>query len=340
MTTKERGRVLCLGEAMVVLRPEQPGGLARSALLRRSVGGAEANVAGALAALGIPTSWASRLGDDPFGDYIVQDLHERGVTVLAERDAGHPTGLYLKDSNASGSRMFYYRSGSAAAAMTGALLDEPSVAAALRTCDVVHTSGITAGILAAGSDLLERLVHARDRHGFVLSVDLNWRPVLWRGCRPGALHDLLRAADVVLLGEDEAAAAFGAGSPEALRDLIGPRARIVVKSDAHAAIEIEPDGTSVAVPALRVEVVEPVGAGEGFAAGYLTGLLSGYDAIQRLRLGHLSAACVLAEPGDHAAQLPNPEVRQALLTASDLAWQATSVSGRGIESPALPARER
>ena len=205
---------------------------------------------------------------------------------------------------------------------------------------MVHTSGITAGILAAGSDLLERLVHARDRHGFVLSVDLNWRPVLWRGCRPGALHDLLRAADVVLLGEDEAAAAFGAGSPEALRDLIGPRARIVVKSDAHAAIEIEPDGTSVAVPALRVEVVEPVGAGDGFAAGYLTGLLSGYDAIQRLRLGHLSAACVLAEPGDHAAQLPNPEVRQALLTASDLAWQATSVSGRGIESPALPARER
>ena len=340
MTTNDRNRVLCLGEAMVVLRPEQAGGLARSALLRRSVGGAEANVAGALAALGIPACWVSRLGDDPFGAYVAHDLHERGVTVLAEHDTAHPTGLYLKDSSASGSRMFYYRSGSAAAAMTGALLDEPSVSAALQSCEVVHTSGITAGILAAGSDLLERLVQARDQHGFVLSVDLNWRPVLWRGRRPGALHDLLRAADVVLLGEDEAAAALDASSPEALRELIGPRARIVVKSDAHVATEIEPDGSSVAVPALRVEVVEPVGAGDGFAAGYLTGLLSGYDAIQRLRLGHLSAACVLAEPGDHARQLPTPEVREALVTAGDDAWEATSVSSRGIESPALPVPER
>lgn len=337
MTTNDRDRVLCVGEAMVVLRPEQDGGLAHSDVLRRSVGGAEANVAGALVALGIPTSWTSRLGNDPFGDYIARDLADRGVTVLAERDNRRPTGLYLKDSSSAGSRMFYYRSGSAAAAMNGDLLDEPAVTSALGACDIVHTSGITAGILDSDSNLLSRLIDARDRHGFVLSVDLNWRPSLWRDRDTEPLLELLRAADVVLLGADEAEVALGVSTPQAVREVVGPRARIVLKSDAHVATEVEPDGSTVAVPALRVEVVEPVGAGDGFAAGYLTGLLSGYDAVERLRFGHLSAACVLAEPGDHALHLPDHDVRRALVTATDAAWEHTSVSRRGINSPALQA---
>ncbi|WP_229749414.1 sugar kinase [Flexivirga endophytica] len=337
MTTNDRSRVLCLGEAMVVLRPEQPGGLAGSDLLRRSVGGAEANVAGALVALGISTCWLSRLGSDPFGDYVARDLQERGVNVLAEHDEVHPTGVYLKDSGPAGSRMFYYRSGSAAAAMTGALLDDAAVVDALEHCDAVHTSGITAGILASDSDLLRRLVDARDRHGFVLSVDLNWRPALWRGRDTSTLCDLLRAADVVLLGEDEAGVALGASTPEQVREIVGDRPRIVLKSDAHVAREITPEGVTTAVRALQVEVVEPVGAGDGFAAGYLTGMLCGYDAKERLRLGHLSAASVLAEPGDHASRLPDATVRRALVTATDEDWAHTSVSCRGIESPALQA---
>lgn len=64
MTQVDGDRALCLGEAMVVLRPEQPGSLSASDLLRCSVGGAEANVAGALAGLGVPTTWVSRLGND------------------------------------------------------------------------------------------------------------------------------------------------------------------------------------------------------------------------------------------------------------------------------------
>lgn len=322
-----------------MLRPEQPGGLLESEVLRRSVGGAEANVAGALVGLGIPTAWVSRLGDDPFGDYLAGDLRGRGVSVIAGRDEARPTGVYLKDSAPSGSRMFYYRNGSAASAMSGSLLTEPPIAAALKSCEVLHTSGITAGILAADSDLLARLVEARDQHGFLLSVDLNWRPALWRGREPRALVDLLRAADLILLGADEAAAALGSATPEALRDIVGNRARIVIKSDAHVATEVCPDGSSTAVPALGVEVVEPVGAGDGFAAGYLAGLLSGYDAEQRLRLGHLSAASVLAEPGDHALHPPDRHTREALMAATDEEWAHTRVGPAGISSPALPSHE-
>lgn len=324
--------MLCLGEGLAVLYPEAPGGSWDR--LRAAVGGAEANVAGGLAGLGVQAVWVSRLGQDPFGDLVERDLRDRGVRVLAERDPVRPTGAYLKERVGGGSRMHYYRAGSAASAMTGALLRAPEVDRALRTCELVHTSGITAGILDDDSDLVSALVAARDAHGFRLSVDLNWRPALWARRDRDRLLELLRVADVLLLGADEAEVVLGTSDRQRLRDHVGQRPRLVIKSDAHAVIEVEPDGTATRVPALRVEVVEPVGAGDGFAAGYLAGLLEGYDAVGRLRLGHLVAAGVLAAPGDHAHP-PAADVRRTLLAADDDDWASTSVSARGISSPVL-----
>lgn len=328
-------RVVCLGEAMVVLRPEGDQSLAGATTLRRSVGGAEANVAGALAALGVRTAWVSRLGQDPFGDVVTDDLAARGVDVEVERDPQRPTGLYLKEPAPEGSRMHYYRAGSAAAAMDAGLLDGPGVTQALASAEVVHTSGITAGILEEGSALVACLLALRDELGFRLSVDLNWRPALWAGRGIAPLLDLLRAADIVLLGADEARAALGVHTPEDLRDLLGERPRLVLKADSHAAGEHDPDGSATEVPALQVDVVEPVGAGDGFAAGYLAALVDGIGPVGRLRQGHLVAAGVLAATGDHATP-PAADVRARLLDCSEDAWAATRVSASGIDSPALP----
>ncbi|MGH3353639.1 MAG: sugar kinase [Nocardioides sp.] len=326
-------RVVCLGEAMVVLRPEGDRPLARATTLRRSVGGAEANVAGALAALGVRTAWVSRLGRDPFGDVVIEDLTERGVEVLAERDPERPTGIYVKDPDPAGSRMLYYRAGSAAAAMDAGLLDTAEVAAALATAEVVHTSGITLGILEEGSGLVRRLLALRDELGFRLSVDLNWRPALWTGRSIAPLLDLLRAADVLLLGADEARAALGVHTAQELREVVGERPRLVLKADSHAAGEHDPDGTATEVASLRVDVVEPVGAGDGFAAGYLAADVDGLGPVGRLRQGHLVAAGVLTASGDHATP-PTAGVRARLLDGSDEDWAATRVSASGIESPA------
>src|SRR5699024_10859308 len=142
---------------MVVLRPSDSTPLARAHTLRRSVGGAEANVAGGLASLSVPAAFVSRLGADPFGDYVTEDLTARGVAVRTQRDAGRPPGLYLKDTHSGTSTMYYYRAGSAASAMDGALLDADAVAPSLQRCNLVHTSGITAGIVADDSDLVPSL---------------------------------------------------------------------------------------------------------------------------------------------------------------------------------------
>lgn len=324
-------RAVCLGEAMVVLRPEGDQSLARATTLRRSVGGAEANVAGALAALGVRTAWVSRLGRDPFGDVVIEDLISRDVRVEVERDPERPTGLYLKEPAPDGSRMHYYRAGSAAAAMDAGLLDLPGVAEALASAEVVHTSGITLGILEEGSTLVARLLELRDELGFRLSVDLNWRPALWAGRSIAPLLDLLRAADIVLLGADEARAALGAHTSQELRELLGDRPRLVIKADSHAAGEYDADGGATQVPALRVDVVEPVGAGDGFAAGYLAALVDGIGPVGRLRQGHLVAAGVLAATGDHARP-PAADVRARLLDCSEDDWAATRVSASGIDT--------
>ncbi|TWD79535.1 2-dehydro-3-deoxygluconokinase [Kribbella amoyensis] len=328
-------RAVCLGEAMVVLSGDTGAPLEDVESFRRSVGGAECNVAGGLAGLGIPTGWISRVGDDGFGRHVRRDLLARGVEVGAvEDDPDRPTGLYVKHTMNGRSRMHYYRSGSAAAAMDPSFLDRPAVRDRLAAADVVHTTGITAAISATSAAMLDRLAELRDTYGFALSVDLNWRPVLWRDQDPAPLWRLLRAADFVLIGADEAEVFAGTGEPAALRELLGPRATIVVKSDAHVAVSLEPDGRSTAVPALTVDVVEPVGAGDAFAAGFLAGTLQGLPMEQRLRLGHLNAATVLAVPNDHATPLEST-LREALLACDDGQWAATRVGPEGVTSPAL-----
>jgi 2-dehydro-3-deoxygluconokinase len=326
-----RSQVVCIGEAMIMFAGDAGGPLEDVETFRRSVGGAECNVAGGLAAMGIATSWISRLGDDGFGRHVLRDLQERGVDVGGvEQDPDRQTALYVKHTMDGRSRMHYYRSGSAASAMDPAFLERPAVQARLKSAEVVHTTGITAAISTTAAEMLERLAALRDTYGFKLSVDVNWRPVLWRDKDPETLWRLLRQADVVLIGADEAQVSAGTSDPAELRELLGSRSTLVIKNDAHTALALEPDGRRTEVPALTVEVVESVGAGDAFAAGFLAGMLEGLPMAQRLRLGHLGAATVLAVPEDHAAPLDRA-IRQTLLNCSDEEWAATLVGPAGVK---------
>jgi 2-dehydro-3-deoxygluconokinase len=318
-----RPAAVCIGEAMIMLAGTPGTALEDVETFRRSVGGAECNVAGGLAALGVPTSWVSRLGDDGFGRQVLRDLQGRGVEVGGvELDLHRPTALYVKESVDGRSRMHYYRTGSAAAAMDPAFLDRPTVHDRLANAQVVHITGITAAISDTAAEMVNHL--GTEPRNYMLSVDLNWRPVLWRDKDPEPLWRVLRAADVVLIGADEALVFAGTSDPAELHERLGGHCTLVVKDDAHTAAVLEPDGRRTEVPALTVGVVETVGAGDAFAAGFLAGTLQGLPMEQRLRLGHLNAAAVLVVPEDHAAPLELP-VRERLLACSDEEWAATKI---------------
>ncbi|MEU6771148.1 sugar kinase [Streptomyces sp. NPDC046759] len=316
--------VVALGETMVTFVPGRPGRLADVPTFHRAIGGAESNVACVLAAAGHTARWVSRVGADGFGQHLVEGIAAYGVDVASvSRDPARPTGIYFRtagDRGTSAHEVAYYRSGSAASALSVANVD----LAAARAGRVLHLSGITAALSGDCRDLVSELTApAADRP--LVSFDVNHRPSLWSTEEgPLALLALARRADVVFVGEDEAAQAWGVtGGPEAIRAALPEPRVLVVKQAAKGATAFERGrsgrGRAVGEPALRVDVVATTGAGDAFAAGFLSGTLRGLSLRTRLRLGHLFAAAALTTPGDLAA--PPARDHADRLTALDgTAW--------------------
>ncbi|MFJ9207373.1 sugar kinase [Streptomyces sp. NPDC102264] len=311
---------------MVTFLPSLPGRLADVPSFARTIGGAESNVACALAAAGHTVKWVSRVGADGFGDHLVDAIAAYGVdTSGVRRDPDRPTGIYFRtatDRATAAHEVAYYRAGSAASAMAPGTLSYDDLWAGR----VLHVSGITAALSDDCLALMRELT-ARVPGRPLLSFDVNHRPGLWRdGSGARVLLDLARGADLVFVGEDEAAEAWGLHGGDAIRAALPEPATLVVKRGSAGATVYERDAggagesvrggadggvdggaagstvrgadTVTSVPALRVDVVAPVGAGDAFAAGFLSATLRGLPAAARLRHGHLTAAATLTVPGD------------------------------------------
>ncbi|KQU58074.1 sugar kinase [Rhodococcus sp. Leaf278] len=317
---------MCVGEGLVVLVAET-GPLENSETFHRNSGGAEANVARVFAQLGVDAAWVSRVGNDGFGRYLVKQLAEAGVdTSGVTIDDERPTGMYVKErGSGSGDRydlasgesaMTYFRAGSAASALSPTEIGESATELICRA-DLIHFSGITVAI----SDSAAQLTSALMDRSAIVSFDLNYRPALWKS-RSGTAADVLgqhvRGSDVVSMGSDEAALVFGTSDPAELRRMFPQPEHLVIKNDAHTVTAFE--GTArVDVPALRLDVVEKIGAGDAFAGGFLTGLLLGRSAVERVRFGHLCAAGALTGHGDIASVLPL-DVLIRLAQLDDAEW--------------------
>ncbi|MEE1756274.1 sugar kinase [Streptomyces sp. SP18CS02] len=332
--------VVCLGESMVTFLPSRAGRLADVPSFTRGIGGAESNVACALAAAGHRARWVGRVGADGFGDHLIEAITAYGVdTGAVRRDPHRPTGVYFRtatDRAADAHEVVYYRAGSAASAMSPRTVPYDALLAGR----FLHLSGITAALSADCLALMRDLTTPRPGRP-LLSFDVNHRPGLWRDASgAGVLLDLARGADLVFVGEDEAEDAWGLRGAAAIRAALPEPEVLVVKQGAAGATvyarhagPAAPAGpgtggatdtttatdTVTAVPAPRVDVVAPVGAGDAFAAGFLSATLRGLDVRHRIRHGHLMAAAALTVPGD----LGTPPVRahaDRLAGLDDPAW--------------------
>lgn len=275
----------------MLVAPTEPEQLRVGSDTRLHVAGAESNVALNLAGLGHSSAWASLLGDDHFGDLVLDHLGAAvDVSLVGRRP--QPTGVYFKNPGPNGTRVLYYRVGSAASRMDATLALEWAARVQPR---IVHISGITSQLSPTAAELATAIVERRVFGDALVSFDVNHRPALSTDATPDQLLRLARHADIVFVGDDEARAVWG--DDVDVRDLISAPAHVIVKDGDAQATEYH-DGTATSVPALTVDVVEPVGAGDAFAAGWLSGYLSGLDAEGRLALGHATAARVLTSMAD------------------------------------------
>jgi 2-dehydro-3-deoxygluconokinase len=313
--------VACVGECMVMFVPHYPDNRAsRLPTYRPTIAGAESNVAAFLAAVDVNASWISRLGQDAFGDFVLDELARLGVRVEGVvRDSARNTGVAFKEFDADGTRVHYYREGAAASAMG------PETADLISDLDpkIIHLSGVTPALSDSCAWLVHDLVHRR-RSGATVSFDVNWRPRLWRHRDPSILLSMARASDIVFVGADEAADLWSTTGVDDVRQLLPEPAVLVVKQGADGAT-VYSDGGFVQVSALDVDVVEVVGAGDAFAAGFLAGTLAGVDLRTRARFGTILAAAALRVPSD-IGPIPSRSERESLLRLSEEEWRRAGLS--------------
>lgn len=303
------------------------GGLHSSDQVQMFVAGAEANVAIGLAHLGVPVEWFGRVGNDPFGIRIQSTLQAHEVdTGRVVVDPVLPTGLYFKDRLGSSSTMYYYRAGAAATALSPADADR----LALEARQLVHISGITPALSPSCAAFAGRIVDEVGRSA--VSFDVNFRDKLWPVAEAAPrILALARKSRIVLAGRDEAETLWGTPTAADIRELF-PDADIVVVKDSHiGATEFRGD-TQCFVPAPKVEVVEPIGAGDAFAAGYLSAFLNGDSGEACLRLGHVMAAHALGQSSD-SPDLPELAALRDLAARSGEDWARVVFAGHAASAP-------
>jgi 2-dehydro-3-deoxygluconokinase len=284
-------RLVTFGETMGLVAAEGIGPIEYARSFSFGIGGAESNVAIGVARLGGEVTWFGRVGPDATGDLITRRLRAEDVRVLAIRDDAF-TGLMVKHRRFGTSlHVDYHRSGSAGSRISP--LDVPQ--AEVEAAAILHVTGITPALSPSARAAVFHAVDVARAVGVTVSVDVNYRSKLWSTYDAApVLRDLVSRADIVFAGPEEADL-VGAPTLDALAGL-GPT-EVIIKDGARGCTALI-DGVSLRAPALPVRVVDPVGAGDAFVAGYLAERLAGEPAEARLRTAIAAGAFAVTVPGD------------------------------------------
>ncbi|CAI1797785.1 Uncharacterized sugar kinase ydjH [Serratia fonticola] len=302
MSTQNSLDVVTLGEAMAMFVAAQTGDLAEVESFTKRIAGAELNVAIGLARLGLNVGWVSRIGNDSFGRFTLQQLAKEGVNAQRVTvDGRYPTGFQLKSKNTDGTdpSVEYFRKGSAASHLSTADFDRDYFAGARH----LHLSGVAAALSAESLELCQFAAAEMRALGKTISFDPNLRPVLWssRELMIEQLNKLACAADWVLPGLKEGQILTGQSTAEGIADFYLERGvqAVIIKTGPEGAWFKTAAGDQAAVPAVKVtNVVDTVGAGDGFAVGTLSALLEGKTLLQAVQRGNKIGSLAIQAIGD------------------------------------------
>ncbi|RBC01057.1 sugar kinase [Pseudomonas sp. MWU12-2115] len=278
--------ILSFGETMAMLVAEQTGDLAEVEHFHRRIAGADSNVAIGLSRLGFNVAWLSRVGADSLGRFVLETLASEGLDCShVAVDSAHPTGFQFKSRTDDGSdpQVEYYRRGSAASH-----LSVHSISETLLSARHLHATGIPPALSATAREMSVELMTRMRQAGRSVSFDPNLRPSLWASEQEmiREINRLAALAHWVLPGLSEGRLLTGFEDPadiaafyldqgaEAVAIKLGPQG-------AYYRTQLD-QGFVAGVPVANV--VDTVGAGDGFAVGMISALLehqSFAEAVQR-----------------------------------------------------------
>lgn len=294
--------VITIGEAMAMFVATETGDLAAVEHFMKRVAGAELNVATGLARLGLKVGWVSRVGKDSFGRFVLHSLAKEGIDARGvSEDSRYATGFQMKSKVENGTDPIveYFRKGSAASHLS----PEDFRAEYFASARHLHLSGVAAALSESSYALLEQAATTMKAQGKTISFDPNLRPVLWKSEAEMVekLNQLAFQADWVLPGIKEGMILTGQRTPEGIADFYLTRGvqAVIIKTGGDGAWFKTAAGEQGAVAAIKVDnVVDTVGAGDGFAVGVISALLEGRTLQQAIRRGNKIGSLAIQVQGD------------------------------------------
>jgi 2-dehydro-3-deoxygluconokinase len=302
--------VVTFGEAMLRLSPPHFSRLEQTHSLDVEIGGSELNVAVGLCRLGMPAAWISKLPDNALGRMVRNRARELGVDVsqVLFSNKGRQ-GLYFVEYGAAprASSVLYDRGNSAISLIQPGEVDWKKI---LSRCKLFHVSGITPALSPSAAETTAVAMKAAKEAGCLVSYDLNYRKKLWSPADAKKCQEpLMKLVDIITTTEEDTGIVFGIREEnyqkvaEALARTFGFKAvAITLREDLSVwknnwtAIAYA-DGKIYSDRTYPVEIVDRVGAGDSFTAGFIYGYLKG-GAEQGVKYGNALSALKHTIPGD------------------------------------------
>ena len=296
--------LVTLGEVMLRLSVPSPARFETARQLDVLIGGAEANVAAACARLGLRAAWVSALPANPWGERVRRELSAHGVDCTHVRMTdGARVGVYFLEHGVAPrpTRVLYDRRDSAFARLTPAEVEW----APFRQARLVHLSGVTPALGASARALVERAVE----EAVTVSYDVNYRVALWSPVEARAFAaGLLPRVRYLFVGAAEARTVFDiTGTPEHILETLGrlaPQATVVLLQGEDGSMVL--DGGRICCPRIKpaTRMVDPIGAGDAYVAGFLWATLNGRGAQEAADAGAAVGALKCSTWGDIALVSP------------------------------------
>ena len=300
--------VVTLGETMLRLAPPDFQRLEQTRTFDVTAGGSESSTAAGVARMGLRAAWVSKLPKSPLGRFIANKIREHGVDTshIVWVDEGR-VGVYFLEfgSTPRASQVIYDRKGSAISTLTADEIDWKPIFEGAR---LFHTSGITPALSKNCAEATAKAISEARAAGCLVSFDLNYRAKLWspedaRAC----LSKLLKQVNILITTRQDTARVFGLeGTPEELVQQMKDMFNFdVVAITLRDPITVQTGTWTSMVLAARIykgkvydlEIIDRVGSGDSFTAGFLYGYLTG-DVEKGIAYGDAMAALKHTFPGD------------------------------------------
>ena len=303
--------IVTFGEAMVRMSPPDFKRLEQTTTLDMHIGGAELNVAVGASRLGLKCAWVSKLPDNPLGRMIANKARELGVDIsqVIWQNEGR-AGLYFLEFGASprSSSVLYDRANSSFSSIKPGQLDWQNI---LKDTKCLHLTGITPAVSESAAEATMEAIKAAKACGCKVSLDLNYRSKLWSRQQAGkTLSSMMDYVDILITTRGDSHTVFNikAETDEDLAAILLKRYPIEVVAVSYREGDTvwrclwsalaQTRNKTFKTGTYSIDIVDQVGRGDSFAAGFLYGYISSDDVQKGLDYGVAFAALKHSFPGD------------------------------------------